>query len=190
MGEVQLCGQSWHGTFEEHSPKCISSGYWLLGPYKESYRKKRLRNNEFKKHIQVSLQPLIGSICYHFHLYNIKAFLLNLSELWAFGGSDGKVNAYSIGDLGSIPGLGRSPGEGNGNPLQYSCLENPLDRGAWWVTKGLQRVGHNWATNLTSTQSFRFLLWKIRVKISTSRSIKNDFFSLSGFGQVHLIYIK
>ena len=47
------------------------------------------------------------------------------------GGSDGKASAYNAGDLGSIPGLGRSPGEGNGNPLQYSCLENPTDRGAW-----------------------------------------------------------
>ncbi|CAM9510333.1 unnamed protein product [Rangifer tarandus platyrhynchus] len=47
------------------------------------------------------------------------------------GGSDGKASAYNVGDLGSIPGLGRSPGEGNGNPLQYSCLENPMDRGAW-----------------------------------------------------------
>ena len=46
------------------------------------------------------------------------------------GGSDGKASAYNAGDLGSIPGLGRSPGEGNGNPLQYSCLENPMDRGA------------------------------------------------------------
>ena len=40
----------------------------------------------------------------------------------------------NAGDLGSIPGLGRSPGEGNGNPLQYSCLENPVDGGAWWAT--------------------------------------------------------
>ena len=47
------------------------------------------------------------------------------------GGSDGKASVYNAGDLGSIPGLGRSPGEGNGNPLQYSCLENPMDRGAW-----------------------------------------------------------
>ena len=47
------------------------------------------------------------------------------------GGSDGKVSAYNVGDLGLIPGLGRSPGEGNGNPLQYSCLENPMERGAW-----------------------------------------------------------
>ena len=43
------------------------------------------------------------------------------------GGSDGKVSAYSVGDPGSIPGLGRSPGEGNGNPLRYSCLENSMD---------------------------------------------------------------
>ena len=47
------------------------------------------------------------------------------------GGSDGKTSACNAGDLGSIPGLGRSPGEGNGNPLQYSCLESPMDRGAW-----------------------------------------------------------
>ena len=50
------------------------------------------------------------------------------------GGSDGKASAYNAGDLGSIPGLGRSPGEGNGNPLQYSCLENPMDGGAWLAT--------------------------------------------------------
>ena len=47
------------------------------------------------------------------------------------GGSDGKTSAYNAGDLGSIPGSGRSAGEGNGNPLQYCCLENPMDRGAW-----------------------------------------------------------
>ena len=46
------------------------------------------------------------------------------------GGSDGKASAYNAGDLGLIPGLGRSPGEGNGNPLQYSCLKNPMDGGA------------------------------------------------------------
>ena len=45
-----------------------------------------------------------------------------------------KESAYNAGDPGSIPGSGRSPGEGNGNPLLYSCLENPMDRGAWWAT--------------------------------------------------------
>ena len=49
------------------------------------------------------------------------------------GGSDNKQSACSAGDLGSIPGLGRYPGEENGNPLQYSCLNNPMDRGAWWA---------------------------------------------------------
>ena len=47
------------------------------------------------------------------------------------GGSDSKESACNAGDPSSIPGLGRSPGEGNGNPFQYSCLENPMDRGAW-----------------------------------------------------------
>ena len=49
------------------------------------------------------------------------------------GGSDGKASVYNAGDPDSIPRLGRSSGEGNGTPLQYSCLENPMDRGAWWA---------------------------------------------------------
>ena len=44
------------------------------------------------------------------------------------------MSAYNVGDPGSMPGSGRPPGEGNGNPLQYSCLENPMDGGAWWAT--------------------------------------------------------
>ena len=58
------------------------------------------------------------------------------------GGSDGKASAYNVGDLGLIPGLGRSPGEGNGNPLQYSCLENPMDRGDWKAT--IHGVAKSW----------------------------------------------
>ena len=50
------------------------------------------------------------------------------------GGSDGKESACNVGDLGLNPGLGRSPGGRHGNPLQYSCLENPMDRGVWWAT--------------------------------------------------------
>ena len=58
--------------------------------------------------------------------------------------TDGKESACSAGDLGSIPGLGRSPGEGNGNQLQYPCLENPMDRGSWQATvHGVARVGQN-----------------------------------------------
>ena len=50
------------------------------------------------------------------------------------GGSEDKASACNAGDQGLIHELGRSPGEGNGNPLQYSCLENPMDGGAWWAT--------------------------------------------------------
>ena len=61
---------------------------------------------------------------------------LDPSFLWGFpGGSDVKENTCNVGDLGSIPGLGRSPGERSGSPLQYSCLQNPMDRGAWWATE-------------------------------------------------------
>ena len=71
------------------------------------------------------------------------------------GGSDSKESASNVGDLDSIPGLGRSPGEGNGYPLQYSCLENSMDRGAWRATvpgiaKGWTRVvwyACKWTTN-------------------------------------------
>ena len=62
-----------------------------------------------------------------------------ISSPWANGGLDGKASARNAGDLGLIPGLERSPGEGNGNPLQYSCLENPMGRGAW-QSMGLHRV--------------------------------------------------
>ena len=52
------------------------------------------------------------------------------------------MSACNAGDVGSIPGLGRSPGEGNGNPLQHSCLENPMDGGAWWAT--VHGVAKSW----------------------------------------------
>ena len=68
------------------------------------------------------------------------------------GGSDGKASAYNVGDPGSIPGSGRSPGEGNGNPLQYSCPENHMDGGAW------KAAVHGVAKNLTWLSDFTFTL--------------------------------
>ena len=58
------------------------------------------------------------------------------------GGSEVKASACSAGDPGLIPESGRSPGEGNGNPLQYSCLEKPMDREAWWAT--VRGVAKSW----------------------------------------------
>ena len=60
------------------------------------------------------------------------------------GGSEVKASAWNVGYPCSIPELGRSPGKGNGNPLQYTCLENPMEGGAW-----SQRVGHDWVTSLS-----------------------------------------
>ena len=62
------------------------------------------------------------------------------------GGSDSEASAYNVGDPGSIPGLGRSSGEGNDNPLQYACLENPKDRGAW------QAIVHRVANSRTQLE--------------------------------------
>ena len=73
-----------------------------------------------------------------FHLLTVQDKCIFLFILDFPRGSEVKVSACNAEDLGSIPGSGRSPGEGNGNPLQYSCLENPMDRGAWWAT--VQRV--------------------------------------------------
>ena len=78
------------------------------------------------KTIALTTQTFVGKVM---------SLLFNmLSRLYFPGGSDSKASAYNAGDLGSIPGLGRSPGEGNGNSLQYSCLENPMDGGDWWAT--------------------------------------------------------
>ena len=65
-------------------------------------------------------------------LHHTGSFVYQFMDSLDFpGASDGKASAYNPGDQGSIPGLGRSPGEGNGNPLQCSCLENPMDGGTW-----------------------------------------------------------
>ena len=70
-------------------------------------------------------------------------FLFSKSNLGFSFSSVGKESACNAGDLDSIPGLGRSPGEGNGNPLQYPCLENLMERGAWWAA--VHGVVKSWA---------------------------------------------
>ena len=73
-------------------------------------------------------QKLIEGVCITVHDQMVNSEV----RLTCFpGGSEVKASAWNAGDPGSIPGLGRSPGEGNGNPLQYSCLENPMEGGAW-----------------------------------------------------------
>ena len=75
------------------------------------------------------------------------------------GGSDSKASAYNVGDLGLIPRLGRSPGEGNSNPLQDSCLENPMDGGSWYTT--IHEVAKSW-TRLSDFTFFSLLHIKFK----------------------------
>ena len=72
-------------------------------------------------------------------------------------GSEVKASACNVGDLGSIPGLGGSTGEGNGNPLQYFCLENPMDGGAWWATV------HVVAKSQTRLSDFTFTFYNLKL---------------------------
>ena len=81
------------------------------------------------------------------------------------GGSDGKESACNEGDPGSIPGLGRSPREGNGNPLHYSCLENPMDRGEWWATV------HRVTKSRTRLSNFTFTLLSLGYIIYQAQGI-------------------
>ena len=87
--------------------------------------------------IQMSFSGIIKLVHFYYWTQNI------------IFGKESTCNTGDIRDPSSIPGLGRSPGEGNGNPLQYSCMENFMDRGAWWATVHVvPRVGHNWATKI------------------------------------------
>ena len=91
------------------------------------------------------------------------------------------ANAGDIRDAGSIPGSGRSPGEGNGNSLQYPCLENPMDRGAWWATvQGIARVRHDLAIQHTHTfrnttpSLFQTMLGKLHTHLLNLPSLSRE----------------
>ena len=102
-------------------------------------------------HLDISTDPHPqGKECYK------SPFLLLFSRNFPVG-SDCKASAYNEGDPGLIPGSGRCPGEGNGNPLQYSCLENTMDRGAWWAT--VHGVTKSW----TRLSDFTFTLAEILI---------------------------
>ena len=85
----------------------------------------------------------MGRLCVWENYKSCRIFLANIGVICTFpGGSDCKESACNAEDLGLISGLGRSAGEGNGNPLQYSCLENSMDRSVWWAT--VYGVAHSW----------------------------------------------
>ena len=89
---------------------------------------------------------------------------------WNFPVAQMVKNLPAKQDAGSVPGSGRSTGEGNGNLLQYSCLENPMHRGAWWATQSMGSQSHDWATN---THTLRLVTcdfaYRVKKKKKTSR---------------------
>ena len=94
----------------------------------------KMQNSVDFNHFPTVSSRIFSTCKLFYYQFSIKSTsnLLELCKINCFpGGSDGKASVYDAGDLGSIPGLGRFSGEGNGNPLQYSYLENPMDGGAW-----------------------------------------------------------
>ena len=107
----------------ELASPALAGGFFTTEPQRSPLKKKKKKLYSFHlfdKHLWISYTFLGRVIFKYFYSFP--------------DGSDGKESARNAGDLGLIPGLERSPGEGNGNPLQYSCLENPMDRGAWQAT--------------------------------------------------------
>jgi len=111
--------------------------------------------------VNLSLELMSLGIIHHFCGNNFC--------IWLPSGSDSKESAFNSGDPGLIPGSRKSSAERNDNTLQYTCLENPMDRGAWWATvHKVIRIGHNWATN-----TFTFMENKIfNVIIYSTKLIK------------------
>ena len=102
------------------------------------------------------------------HWTLIKYFQKVTSNHWTSPVAQTIKSACSEGDLGLVPGLGRSPGEGNGNPLQYSCLENPMDRGAWWAI--VHGVAKSWTwVNVSGNPLKKFLTCKCSVLLWSSK---------------------
>ena len=111
-------------------------------------------SNKIRMYVLVSssIPYCVLCSCFHFPFFSFCFFVLaiplllfsfSVFHLFSFYGvSDGKEFACSAGDLGSVPGSGRYHEEGNGYPLHYSCLENPMDRGAWWAA--VRGVAKSW----------------------------------------------
>ena len=107
--------------------------------------------------------PFLDSVTDYLLLFRLHNQFLFCFFMGFPGGSVVKDMPANAGDSGSILGSERSPGEGNGNPRQYSCLENPMDRGSWWATvHGVTKVGQDWATSTHTHTGY---------KISTQKSV-------------------
>ena len=130
----QRVRNDWRDLAHTHA-RCSSSCVFQIGVYARpilSMFPRELRGASLFPYILLSI---IGVKNFNIVAGCFALFIYVVRNSWVFpGGSDSKESTCNAGDLGPIPGSGRSPGEGNGYPLQYSCLANPMDRGAWWAT--------------------------------------------------------
>ena len=104
-------------------------------------------------------------------------FIVNNEDLGLPGGSDNKESPCSAGDPGSMPGSGRSSGEGHGNPLQYSCLENAMGRGAWWAIICGAPKSQTWLSNNKSTKQQQIKVSRLKKKKPVVESHNRILFS-------------
>ena len=145
--------------FTERKARSLNTGSpkWVSKTLKQSTQNRAPTRNDWLRILWVHL--IVSNLCFP-------------------GGSDVKESACSAGDLGLIPGLGRSRGEGNGYPLQYSCLANSTDRGAGGLqSMGLQRVRYNWATNACTSLSHLVVYpsvreWKLLEPVCYPRGLR------------------
>ena len=129
----------------------------------------------------------IGNLRCPSRYFETKFFRVVLKQ---YGGSEFKASACPGGDLSSIPGLGTSPGEGNGNPLQFSCLENPMDRRGWQAAVyGFTRIGHDWRLS-TQYMSIESGMLSNRLILSHSLLFPSIFLSFRVFSNEWALHIK
>ena len=116
-------------------PGCPSVGDWINYAIARPWNIQHKKENELPSHETTWRKQKCISPSERSQIEKAKYYAIPIIRYHGLPcGSDGRESACSAGDLGSILRSGISPGEGNGNPLQYTCLENPMDRGAWWAT--------------------------------------------------------
>ena len=147
---------------QDELPRSIGAQYATGGQWRNNFRKNEGTESKHKQHPIVDVTGDGSKVwCYRqqycIGTWNVRSVNQGKLEVvkqkitivHSSGGSDGKASFCNAGDPGSIPGSGRFPGEGNGNPLQYSCLENSMDWGAWWAIVHGVTKSQTWLSNFT-----------------------------------------